>query len=104
MTIANTIKNLVPITNFNKGKSSQIFASLKDHNELIVLKNNQAVAIIVTPEKYEELEEAQKDLKLLLEAQKRYENNHESISMDDVMKKYNLSQEKIDDLGGIEFE
>lgn len=37
---------IVSITDFNRGKSSQIFRELKEKNEIIVMKNNRPIARI----------------------------------------------------------
>lgn len=56
MDISRLIKNIVPITLFNKGKASQMFARVKDGETLVVIKNNSPVAIILSPEEYELLQ------------------------------------------------
>lgn len=46
----NILQCLVPISQFNKGQASKIFDRLRSEKELIVLKNNQPSAIILSPE------------------------------------------------------
>lgn len=46
---ANILQSLVPISQFNKGKAAQIFDRLRTEKELIVLKNNQPSAVILSP-------------------------------------------------------
>lgn len=57
MDISVLYKYLVPITQFNKGKASQLFTRAKKGETLIVIKNNSAVAVILSPEEYELLHE-----------------------------------------------
>ena len=65
---ANILHSLVPISQFNKGKAAQIFDRLRTEKELVVLKNNQPSAVILSPEEYTRLTEIEKDYMLLLEA------------------------------------
>ena len=67
----NILQCLVPISQFNKGQASKIFDRLRSEKELIVLKNNQPSAIILSPEEYTRLTEIEEDYFLLLEANKR---------------------------------
>ncbi len=53
MDITGIIKNIVPITLFNKGKSSQIFSRITHNETLVVVKNNSPIAIISSPTEYE---------------------------------------------------
>ena len=72
---ANILQSLVPISQFNKGKAAQIFDRLRTEKELIVLKNNQPSAVILSPEEYTRLTEIEEDYMLLLEANGRLEAN-----------------------------
>ena len=49
------LQSLVPISQFNKGQAAKIFDRLRSEKELIVLKNNQPSAIILSPEEYRRL-------------------------------------------------
>ena len=51
------LQSLVPISQFNKGQAAKIFDRLRSEKELIVLKNNQPSAIILSPEEYTRLTE-----------------------------------------------
>ena len=54
---AELLQSLVPISQFNKGQAAKIFDRLRSERELIVLKNNQPSAIILSPEEYTRLTE-----------------------------------------------
>lgn len=74
MTItANILQSLVPISQFNKGQAAKIFDRLYTEKELIVLKNNQPSAIILSPDEYTRLTEIEENYMLLLEANRRLE-------------------------------
>ena len=83
----NILQCLIPISQFNKGQASKIFDRLHDEKELIVLKNNQPSAVILSPEEYTRLTEIEEDYYLLIEANKRIEDNgnKKTVSMDYVM-------------------
>ena len=57
----NLLQRLVPISQFNKGQAAKIFDRLHSEKELIVLKNNQPSAIILSPEEYSRLTEIEED-------------------------------------------
>lgn len=54
---AELLHSLVPISQFNKGQAAKIFDRLRSEKELIVLKNNQPSAVILSPEEYTRLTE-----------------------------------------------
>lgn len=53
MDISSLSKHIVSITQFNKGKASQLFSRANKGEPLLVIKNNSPVAIILSPEEYE---------------------------------------------------
>lgn len=65
---ASLLQSLVSISQFNKAQAAKIFDRFHSERELIVLKNNQPSAIILSPEEYTRLTETEKDCFLLWEA------------------------------------
>lgn len=53
MDISRMIDHIVSITQFNKGKASQLFSRVNHGETLLVIKNNSPVAVILSPEEYE---------------------------------------------------
>lgn len=96
---AELLQSLVPISQFNKGQAAKIFDRLRSEKELIVLKNNQPSAIILSPEEYTRLTEIEEDYFLLLEANRRMEANgdNRTIPMDSVMDHLGISEEELID-------
>lgn len=96
----NLLQSLIPISQFNKGQAAKIFDRLHSEKELIVLKNNQPSAIILSPEEYTRLTEIEEDYHLLLEANKRIEDNgnHKTISFDRVMNHLGISEDELLDM------
>ena len=91
------LQSLVPITQFNKGQAAKIFDRLHSEKELIVLKNNQPSAVILSLEEYTRLTEIEEDYFLLLEANRRIEENGDkkTVSLDSVMDHLGISKEEL---------
>ncbi len=90
MDISSLYKHLVPITQFNKGKASRLFTRAQKGETLIVIKNNSAVAVILSPEEYELLNSFPK---LCIEAT---ENKQEvdKTRMETLLKKFKAIEKK----------
>lgn len=91
------LQSLVPISQFNKGQAAKIFDRLYSEKELIVLKNNQPSAVILSLEEYTRLTEIEEDYFLLLEANRRIEENGDkkTVSLDSVMDHLGISKEEL---------
>ncbi|MCD8078382.1 MAG: type II toxin-antitoxin system Phd/YefM family antitoxin [Lachnospiraceae bacterium] len=105
-TITNIAKSLVPISQFNKGQASRIFDRLHSESQLIVLKNNQPTAFILSPDEYERLTELEEDYVLLAEAYERLEKNNgkPALSMSEIMARHNITQEELDHMQEVAIE
>ena len=93
---ADVLNSLVPITQFNRGQASRIFDRLHTESQLVVLKNNQPAAIILSPAEFSRLSEIEEDYALLLEATERLANNTApTTSMEDVLKELGISDDEL---------
>ena len=103
---ADILQSLVPISQFNKGQAAKIFDRLHDEKELIVLKNNQPSAVILSPEEYTRLTEIEEDYYLLIEANKRIEDNSnkKTVSMDYVMRNLGIDEKELENAEDIDIE
>lgn len=103
---ANLLQSLIPISQFNKGQAAKIFDRLHSERELIVLKNNQPSAIILSPEEYTRLTEIEEDYFLLLEATRRMQENGnpKTVSLDAVMNDLGISKEELIDAEDVDIE
>lgn len=82
---ANLLDHLVSVSEFNHGGASKAFNAVSDGNPLVVLKNNKPSAVIISPNDYRKLTEAQEDFALYLEAKERLANaNGEYLTHEDV--------------------
>jgi len=90
---ADILDSLVPITQFNHGQASNIFDRLHTENQLIVLKNNQPAAIILSPSEFQRLSEIEENYTLLLEATRRLkEDSSSTTSREEVMSELGISE------------
>ena len=90
---ADVLDSLIPITQFNRGQASRIFDRLHTENQLIVLKNNQPAAIILSPSEFQRLREIEEDYSLLLEATRRLkEDSSSTYSRKDLMSELNINE------------
>lgn len=78
MTVAKLLSNMVPISTLNHGGASKTLEQVSDGNPVVVLKNNQPAAVIITPSDYTRLTEAEEDFALYQEAMERlqHDNGH----------------------------
>lgn len=95
---ADMLQNLVSITQFNHGQASRIFDRVHSQRQLIVLKNNQPSAIILSPEEYSRLTEIEEYYFLLLEASERLAANGDtpSIPLQTVLSNLGITKEELE--------
>ncbi len=94
---ANVLNSLVPITQFNRGQAARIFDRLHSESQLVVLKNNQPAAVILSPSEFQRLSEIEEDYLLLREAMARLSaNTAPAIPMGDLMRELDITQEELD--------
>ena len=102
---ADILDSLVPITQFNRGQASRIFDRLHNENQLIVLKNNQPAAIILSPSEFQRLSEIEEDYTLLLEATRRLkEDSSSTYSREEVMSELGISEADLAAAGDVVME
>lgn len=102
----NILQSLVPISQFNRGKATKIFDRLRTERELIVLKNNQPSAVILSPEEYARLTEIEEDYMLLLEAKSRLESNGQkaAVPWQTVLEGLGISEKELGEAEDVEIE
>ena len=104
--VISAIKNTVPLSYFNKGMAGKIFSEVKSHGSKVVMKNNSAEVVLVSPDEYVETMDALNDYLLLTMAVKRMENYDPSnvITEEEMDRRLGITQEDLDSIGEIEFE
>ena len=102
---ADILDSLVPITEFNRDQASKIFDRLHSESRLIVIKNNQPAAIILSPSEFQRLSEMEEDYTLLLEATRRLkEDSSSTSSREDVMSELGISEADLAAAGDVVME
>ncbi len=93
----NFLKSMVPISRFNRGEAGKIFNEVKDEGIRVVLKNNAPTCVLLSPDVYEEIQEALENYRLLLEAEKRMERAREDdfVAEEEAMKELEISEEEL---------
>ena len=101
-----TLRSLVSISQFSKGKATEVFDRLKNEPQLVVLKNNTPAAILLSPDEFGRLAEIEENYKLLLLAQERLANDNMSKARDvaQVMQDLGISEKDIEAAEDVEIE
>ncbi len=103
--IAKAITNIIPITLFNKGKAGQIFEEVKKSGTKLVVKNNVAECVLVSPKKYVEMVDEIEDMKLRLLALERLESGDGTVVSDQaMMSELGITQKDLDAMEDVEIE
>ena len=95
----NFVKSMVPISRFNKGEAGKIFSEVNNEGIKVVLKNNAPTCVLLSPDVYEEMQEALENYRLLLEAETRMERAREDdfITEEQAMKELNIGEDELKD-------
>ena len=112
---ANLLQCLIPISQFNKGQAAKIFDRLHSEKELIVLKNNQPTALVISIDNYREMADKAAKMELLLDkieekrllgiANERISDGHETTDFNDVITELGFTEEEIyNGIDDVEFE
>lgn len=101
-----TLRSLVSISQFSKGQATKVFDRLKNEPQLVVLKNNVPVAILLSPDEFSRMAEIEENYRLLMLAQERLAHNNlaNARSEADVMARLGLSESEIDAAEDVEIE
>ena len=104
--VLSAIQNTVPISQFNRGLAGKIFEEVKTAGAKVVMKNNTAECVLLSPEEYVRLINELNDAKLESIALRRLADFDAStlISDEDVWGKFDISQDELDAAGEVEFE
>ncbi len=69
--VISAITNTVPITQFNRGLAGKIFEEVKKSGAKVVMKNNSAECVLLSPDEYVRLMDEINDARLLAVASER---------------------------------
>ena len=104
--VISAIQNTVPITHFNRGLAGKIFEEVKATGAKVVMKNNTAECVLLSPDEYVRLMDEVNDAHLLAIASERMANYDPStlIPEEKVWERLGITQEDLDSIGEVEIE
>jgi len=82
---------MVPVSRFNKGEAAKIFDEVVQSGIKIAVKNNKPACVLLSPQRYEDMMEEMENLHLLVEAEKRLNDDNLYHSAEDVMKRLGIN-------------
>ena len=106
LNIASAIRDTIPISLFNRGLAGKIFEEVKQAGAKVVMKNNAAECVLLSPEEYIRLIDEVNDARLLTIATQRMErfDPATALSGEDVYNNLGITKEDLDACGEVEFE
>lgn len=100
------LDNIVPISDFNHGKSSAAFSKVGEGSPVIVLRRNEPAYVISTPDEYRAAKEAEEDLGLLMLAMERASRTSldECLTFDRFLEDVGVTREEMEAAPEVDFE
>ena len=101
--VADIFKNMISVTDLNKGKGAKIIDEVKKTGYKVILKNNHPEAVLITPDQFEEMlamKEELADMTLGMEALRRMANFNPKtvISHEDMLAEFGISRAELDNI------
>ncbi len=100
LNLRSAIENTVPITLFNRGQAGKIFEDVKRDGAKVVIKNNTAECVLLSPEEYIRLVDEVNDAKLLAIATERmaHFDSDKLLSEEEVYERLGITKEDLADI------
>ena len=104
--VVSAIQNTIPISHFNRGLAGKIFDEVKTSGAKVVMKNNVAECVLLSPDEYVRLMDEVNDARLLAVAAERMSSFDSStlVSEEEMDKKLGITEKELDSVGEVEFE
>jgi PHD/YefM family antitoxin component YafN of YafNO toxin-antitoxin module len=104
--VISAITNTIPISNFNRGLAGKIFEEVKQTGAKVVMKNNTAECVLLSPDEYVRLMDEVNDAHLLTIASERmaHYNPDTVISYDEMNRRLGITDDALADYDEVEFE
>lgn len=104
--IASAIRNTVPISLFNRGLAGKIFEEVKQCGAKVVMKNNTAECVLLSPDEYIQLIDEVNDARLLTMAANRMAKADPSsfVSAEQLYAEMGITQADLDEIGEADIE
>lgn len=105
ISLRSAIQNSIPISKFNQGMAGRIFSDVRTSGPKVVIKNNIPECVLLSPDEYIAMLDEIEDMKLMILAKSRLENNHDNlISQEEALRSLGISQEELDAMEDVEIE
>jgi len=104
--VVSAIRNTVPITQFNRGFAGQIFEDVKAHGAKVVMKNNVAECVLLSPDEYVRLMDELNDARLaaLAEARMASYDPARLVAEEQVWERLGITDDDLAAVGEVDFE
>ena len=104
--ITSAIRDTISISLFNRGLAGKIFEDVKQSGAKVVMKNNSAECVLLSPEEYVKIMDEVNDAILLSLANERMQNFNSAnlIPSEALYKELGITKEDLDAIGEVEFE
>lgn len=104
--IRGAIERTVSISSFNRGQAGQIFKDVKRTGAKVVMKNNTAECVLLSPEEYIRLMDEVNDARLLTLAAERLKEfvPEKALTQEEVLQALDLRQADLEEAGEVDFE
>ena len=104
--VLSAITNTIPISQFNRGLAGKIFDEVKQCGAKVVMKNNVAECVLLSPEEYIAIIDELEDMYLMAEARSRMDNFNADklISREEFDRRFGITEDDIEGFEGVDFE
>ncbi|MBE6891053.1 MAG: type II toxin-antitoxin system Phd/YefM family antitoxin [Ruminococcaceae bacterium] len=104
--IASAINDTISISLFNRGMAGKIFEEVKKSGAKVVMKNNAAECVLLSPKEYLKLIDEINEARLMTIANERlatYDPNN-TVSEKEMANKLGINEEDLENFNEVEFE
>lgn len=104
--VVSAITNTIPITQFNRGLAGKIFEDVRRCGAKVVMKNNSAECVLLSPEEYLSLMDEVNDARLMTIAAERMKNANINtmIPEAELNRQLGISEKDLSDFEEVELE
>lgn len=104
--VISAITNTIPITQFNRGLAGKIFEEVKQCGAKVVMKNNAAECVLISPDEYVRLMDELNDARLLAIASERMAHFDSStlISEEEMKRRLGITEADLAGFDEVEIE
>ena len=104
--VISAIRSTIPISLFNRGLAGKIFEDVKSSGAKVVMKNNVAECVLLSPDEYVRIMDELNDVRLLSLASQRMAvyDPEKLISQAEMDRRLDITEDDLSGVGEVEFE